>query len=491
MMKKKNRHKKTVKQKVPSLKLKLSLIGFSALLIVVAFLGGIFLTSGAHNYYTISGMDELLRSSGIEKTFVRSMEKLDLNFLENRVKEVLANYPVQVLYFIKTGASSVFWSSEKKEKINEKDIISLCKGRNNSKNSRYFVDVESQGFYFVKHSESYILIAKLKPFPKPLLGGLFETQQIRFRVIFKQFSGQLISLLLVLFSLSILVVYFIIYYLVVTPVKLFIALIDGGKSGGGAKSLGILSGGREHLCELINMQSDKVSVKESNRQIPFLPKRSGYDFKGLNAGGFFLECNEITKEHCDLFPISENVYGLFLGEVAGRADENELAVAKVFWLCQSMSFSYKNPALVINELNRFLFLTGFGRAVNIFIGFLNVEEGSLTFSQAGGMPLYKFSASGKDNRYHLDTPPAGLIDPDAFKAVVSYAKLSLFKGDVVSLFTDGIMKIDGFDWEKEIEQIFSASETLGGKIMKLKSRLDEVNISSKSRDDIATLFVEI
>lgn len=490
-MKRKNKSKKVIRQKVPSLKLKLSLIGSSIVFIVIAFLAGVFLATDSKSYYTISGLNSLLDSAGIEKTFLQNVPKLNQVYLDSLSKQLLKNEPIQGVYLLKQGGTTVFWSKEKAGKVATKDILALINVKQNSSKSSYFLDVESKGFYFIKYHKDLFLVMRLKPFPKPLFRGLFESQQIRFLVILEQSFTQLILFVALIIVLLFLVIYSIIYFLVVSPVKSFIALIDAGKPGRKVKVKGLLAGGHEHLRELMNMRNDQASATELEGDLSLLSRREGYDFTGLNAGGFFLQRNKIAKEHCEIFPISDSLYGLFLGEISGRDAENQINIAKIFWLAKSMSYSYKNPALVVNELNRFLYMTKFEKPVNLFMGFLNTKDNSLTFSQAGGIPLYKFTDSGKGNSYHLDTPPAGLIEPDSFKEVVSYAKLPLLKGDVISLFTDGIIKIADFDWENEVEKILSSKETLGEKIMKLKSRLDEASLSSKNGDDIATLFVQI
>jgi len=318
------------------------------------------------------------------------------------------------------------------------------------------------------------------------------------RIIFASLKGSLRRSLVIFLILSVFAVFSTMYitsFWMVRPIRQFTRMVDfwDNPAYKFQKIRGTMRYSLMHMVELIERVRQKSLSGKVNVLEKMLPLKRGFDFAGINAGAFFVKVLEEKKDYYDLFRLDDNRIAIFMGEISGRGHDASMTTAKLYWTVRAYCRSFStNPALVLSELNRFFYTESGSTALNVFLGFYDTEDSSLVFSQAGGLSLYRFdSANGTTKKYHLDIPPAGLVDPESYKADLTFARLKLEKGQVIGLLTDGILKLENFKWEEAATKTFAVSQTLGERLISFQSQVERAVIKGGQRDDIAGLFIEV
>lgn len=311
-------------------------------------------------------------------------------------------------------------------------------------------------------------------------------------------SGRwVLATMVLLLAMNLFVAFAITAFWVVRPVRQFAKLLDywdqPGFEYGSYK--GFLRYTLLHVVELVERSrilGGGTTPKKEETLEQLLPVKRGFNLSGINTGAFLVRGLEEKKDYYDIFSKNRHQHVIFLGEVSGHGHQTSMTLARFYWAVRAYSMSFSNPAMVISELNK-LFkvennLTGF----NLFLGFLDLREGVLTFSQAGGLSLYRFfPEAGKTRKYHLDILPAGLIDQELYKEQLTFARLSPGPGEVFGLFSDGILKLEGFDWERAAENSLTGRANIGEKVIGFHRIVEEQARQAGMRDDVAGLFFEV
>lgn len=222
-----------------------------------------------------------------------------------------------------------------------------------------------------------------------------------------------------------------------------------------------------------------------------LPLQRGFDYQGFNASAFFIKRLDERKDYYDVFPLGDGRFAVFSGEVSGRGPVTSLLMVRLYNAVRAFCRAFDNPAEVLHEVNRFFYHETETTAFNVFLGYYNPGERELLFSQAGGLSLYHFRVADKEwQTYHQDILPAGLMDPDLYREQLGFSRLEPATGDIIGLFSDGMLKLDPDLWQKEAASVFLGEGPLGEKVLAYQQKVNGMT-SGEHRDDLLGLFVEI
>ena len=171
----------------------------------------------------------------------------------------------------------------------------------------------------------------------------------------------------------------------------------------------------------------------------FLPKEFPR-LKGIDVWGKCDPAREVGGDYFDFFQIDENNFGIVIGDVSGKGVPSALFMAVSRTLFRILSSRDLPPDMVLTEFNdRLVALDqGANMFITLFYGVFNITTGRFIYSTAGhNMPFVKKSiAPGVKFGMlpQMKTMVAGVMEG----MYMELAEISLKKGGVIVLYTDGI-----------------------------------------------------
>ena len=296
----------------------------------------------------------------------------------------------------------------------------------------------------------------------------------------------LLSLTVILFSTAI---------FLVKPVRQFASMIDFLDKPGFKykKRKNFLSGIFTKSVELVKKIENKKDEKIGTNLDAILSLKNGFDLKGCNAGAFFLNLSADRCFYYDVYDINPEKSAVFFAQIPNPADESFLNLAKLSWAAKAFSraFMDADPARVISEINNLMFTDNNNDSINMFFGYLLINEKTITFSQSGDFSLYKFK-NDEPKFYNLSIPSIGILGPDEFNDRLTIASLKLEDDDTLAIFSADMTKIKHFNWEDDVRDAFMpADKSLAEKIIELRILLEKKNQDNPLRSNIAGLFFKV
>lgn len=204
-----------------------------------------------------------------------------------------------------------------------------------------------------------------------------------------------------------------------------------------------------------------------------LPKHS------LQIGGVMIPAKEVGGDLYDFFPIDDHHLAIFIADVSGKSISACLYMVLTKALFRALTKKNPSSLEVITQLNELLNADNRSSMfVTAFYAILDLEKGTLNYSNAGHNWPYILQADGKIKSIGQEKSLAlGVMDPP----VVPYSEhtQSLNSGDALFIYTDGVTEAmnssrDLFT-EKRLEEILqthtasSANEILAAVTQGVKS----------------------
>ncbi len=188
-------------------------------------------------------------------------------------------------------------------------------------------------------------------------------------------------------------------------------------------------------------ERERLQVLVSTLQRSLLPPALP-DVPGLETAAHyhFASRNEVGGDFYDLFPLSRDRWGLFLGDVSGKGADAAAVTSLIRYTLRAAAVYDPDPGTVLSTLNDALreeFERDDGHFCTVIFGLLTPDGDGFTLSLAsGGHPLpLLIRADGTASYPPVPGGPLiGLFDPAAFTATM----LRLGPGDTLLLYTDGL-----------------------------------------------------
>ena len=200
----------------------------------------------------------------------------------------------------------------------------------------------------------------------------------------------------------------------------------------------------QHYVEKQRLEEGLLVARDIQRRL--LP-RSDPEVPGFDIHGLSLACDEVSGDYFDYVPMGGGRVGLVVGDVAGHGIGAALIMATARALLRAFLRPGADPAAAVGELNDSLGgdMEG-GRFMTLFLGALDVPRRRLSCIRAGHNPALLFRR-GSDAFEELEGPGVAL----GFMKGYGYgesAPVEIGPGDVLFLFTDGIVETRGLDGEQ-------------------------------------------
>jgi len=171
-----------------------------------------------------------------------------------------------------------------------------------------------------------------------------------------------------------------------------------------------------------------------------LPKKCP-SIPGLDMAAFNEPALEVGGDYFDFIWVDEDHLGVAIGDVSGKGIPGALVMAMVRSILRAESRNNLSPSAVLKVVNEYVRQD---TKSNVFItmtyAVIDVKNQVICFSRAGHEPLVSFRADQNDpSLYTPEGIALGLVDADIFK-VTSEKEINLANGDLIVLYTDGVVE---------------------------------------------------
>jgi serine phosphatase RsbU (regulator of sigma subunit) len=155
--------------------------------------------------------------------------------------------------------------------------------------------------------------------------------------------------------------------------------------------------------------------------------RAAYD-ESLVGGDFY-----------DVLDFGEGRYGVVIGDVAGKGLDAAVYTAMSRYMIQAYSAQDIDPVYVVTKLNEALCrYTPSAKFVTLFYGLLDIEEGVLTYVNAGHeLPFVYRNTEDRLETLQTTGPAAGAVQ----QAEYVDERIPFEPGDMLILYTDGATEV--------------------------------------------------
>jgi serine phosphatase RsbU (regulator of sigma subunit)/anti-sigma regulatory factor (Ser/Thr protein kinase) len=197
---------------------------------------------------------------------------------------------------------------------------------------------------------------------------------------------------------------------------------------------------------------------------------------------------EIGGDWYDVFPITERLLGISVGDVAGHGLRAATIMGQARQALRTASYIAHNPGVAVAYVNRLICRSEADVMVTAFFGTLDLSDGTLQYAVAGHPPPMFVRTGGSVE----SLPGRGFVlgvDPNVtFEVHETKADI----GSAVVFFTDGLIEADR-DYASGLEKLRDAVEdeyrNASGNIA--QAIVSRIFSHRRPRDDVALLFLGV
>lgn len=198
---------------------------------------------------------------------------------------------------------------------------------------------------------------------------------------------------------------------------------------------------KERLAQELKVARD-VQLKLVPQKMPAI--------KNLEIDTHFVTAHEVGGDYYDFISFSDNHPGFVIGDVSGKGTSAAFYMAEFKGVIQTLASTLKDPKELVTKANR-IFYKAIERQsfVTAIIGKIIPEKGIFQFVRAGHTPILHCSKKTGESKY-LQPPGLGigLEAGPKFEAIIKMEKIKLEPGDVLVVFTDGLIEARNKDGEE-------------------------------------------
>jgi sigma-B regulation protein RsbU (phosphoserine phosphatase) len=162
---------------------------------------------------------------------------------------------------------------------------------------------------------------------------------------------------------------------------------------------------------------------------------------GMTMAASSVSAQEVGGDYYDFVRLDERKLGVIIGDVSGKGTSAAFYMAEMQGIFQSVSRLTDSPSVFLHHANMAL---GQSLDRNVFIsaiyGILDLEEESLVIARAGHCPAAIVRMNGESRFIRTQGMGLGLDRGSLFQRSLTEEFISLEPGDVVVLYTDGVVE---------------------------------------------------
>ena len=230
----------------------------------------------------------------------------------------------------------------------------------------------------------------------------------------------------------------------------------------------------------------QVAAEIQNLLIPQkLPK-----IKNLDISATYLPCQEISGDFYNIIPLGNKKFAFIVADVSGKGIPGAMVVSNMQATLRAYLEQSDDLLSIVSKLNLSIIdQTTDDRYITFFIGIYDEKDMTMEYINAGHNPPLHYKKNKEIGRLKTGGIFIGFL-PFEYEA----AKVQLNSGDILVLYTDGLVeamdaKDEEFGEENVIKIIKKKSNSTSNIIQ--KTLIDEVkkHISDKKLEDDFTLVV--
>ena len=254
--------------------------------------------------------------------------------------------------------------------------------------------------------------------------------------------------------------------------------------------------------DVMNLRIDKNRLEMDlsiarNVQALFLTEKFPAS-KDLDVDARYIPSAQVGGDFYDFHKIGRSRYAIAIADVSGKGVPASLLMA----ICQTNLRHFvkraHSPSEVLVKLNRDLNeRMRHDMFITLFLGIVDTDKNTLTYSRAGHEPglLLRASAGGNPNVETLrgEGMAIGMVPNELFEEIVSEQTCSFEQGDALVLFTDGVTETTNqHDEEYSLARLIAKLEKFGGGTAnsfneELLGELEKFADQSNDRDDVTII----
>lgn len=254
----------------------------------------------------------------------------------------------------------------------------------------------------------------------------------------------------------------------------------------------------EEDLERKEIENNKEVEIASRIQKAFIPTHFNPfpDSNKIELYGEIFASKSICCDFFDFFQIGDRRLGFVIADVSGKGVPAALFMAMSKTLLRSAALENPSPKECIRDVSHFLSFNNESMMfITAFYGIIDIMTGEITYCDAGHLPPYIISKDGTLTKLKKENGIAlGIIDDfEQANSLYEEHKISLKKGDILILYSDGVIEARNSNlvnyspnqFENSIKKHYSLP--LKEFILKLHDEMHSFTEGTVQYDDI-TLF---
>jgi sigma-B regulation protein RsbU (phosphoserine phosphatase) len=243
---------------------------------------------------------------------------------------------------------------------------------------------------------------------------------------------------------------------------------------------------RENAAQLLAAQ--RIQEHLLPRHAPNIP--------GLDIAGASYPAEFAAGDYFDYLPMSENLLGIVVGDVAGHGFGPALLMASIHAHLQSLVQTHAEVEKILALVNAAVLReTDDDRFVTILLGQLDLHTRTFVYCNAGHPDGYVLDAAGRVKaRLESASLPLGICANNPF---VAGHPVALECGDLLLLLTDGILEAQGCDHAqfgiaRTLEMVQTHRHRTAAEIIRrLHDAAVDFSEQHKIADDLTAVIVKV
>jgi len=239
------------------------------------------------------------------------------------------------------------------------------------------------------------------------------------------------------------------------------------------------------------LERKKVELDAARQiQLSFLPETTPL-LKEYGFGAFSLPALEVGGDYYDFIPISEEKWGLVIGDVSGKGFPAALFMAVSRTCVRANAMGNTTASVAIGKANKILSQdSSSGMFITLFYSVLDLKRKKLSYVNAGhNPPIILKAGKGEVKILKAKGIALGVMDDIALEE----AEIDLAEDDIVVFYTDGVTeainKQEEQFGEHRLSQLIIRNSQLSAKdlVDKIKNEIMDFTRGEAQFDDL-TLF---
>ncbi|CAN5201481.1 hypothetical protein BH23BAC3_BH23BAC3_16120 [soil metagenome] len=258
----------------------------------------------------------------------------------------------------------------------------------------------------------------------------------------------------------------------------------------------------EYVPDYINELKKDERIKQELQiarivQKSFLPGKMPVG-KGIDFAAICKPAYETGGDYYDFIKINDDQLAVTIGDVSGKGIEAAFYMTFTKGVLHALCSETNSTVEILSKINS-LFRKNArkGTFISLVFGIIDYKNNTFRFSRGGHNPILHFSAeNGTVKEY---TPPGialGMAGDELFRQHISESVINLKKGDLIVLFTDGVVEATNgrgdFYGDTRLNSIIKRNSRLSAdKILKAVTKdLYEFGEGSDLHDDMTAIVIK-